>query len=317
MPAAWAVELEPVDLAAWAAGNTGVPYAWSFVAKAPGPHLLINALTHGNELCGAHALTFLLDHDVRPRRGRLSLSFANVAAYAAFDPADPEASRCLDEDFNRLWGPGVLDGPPRTRERIRARMLRPLYAAADHLLDLHSMVTPSPPMLLSGLLPKNRALAAAIGAPAVVVADAGHVAGVRLRDFAGFDDPASPKTAVLVECGQHWASGSAVVAREVCLRFLNHFAVLDPAFVAAHLSPEPPPPQRTVEVTHAVTVASSSFRFVRPVIGLETIVRAGTMIADDGGEAVTTPYDGCVLVMPSRDVRPGQTAVRFGRIAAV
>ena len=44
---------------------------------------------------------------------------------------------------------------------------------------------------------------------------------------------------------------------------------------------------------------------------------AGTTIAEDGGRAVRTPYDGCVLVMPSKALGKGQTAVRFGRFVDV
>jgi hypothetical protein len=49
-------------------------------------------------------------------------------------------------------------------------------------------------------------------------------------------------------------------------------------------------------------------------VGGEIIERAGTSIADDDGHAVLTPYDDCVVVMPStRQLRPGVTVVRLGR----
>lgn len=38
------------------------------------------------------------------------------------------------------------------------------------------------------------------------------------------------------------------------------------------------------------------------------------MIAHDGDEPVTTPYDDCILIMPSRRLAVGQTAVRLGRV---
>ena len=39
-----------------------------------------------------------------------------------------------------------------------------------------------------------------------------------------------------------------------------------------------------------------------------------TPIARDAGEPVCTPYDDCVLVMPSvRQLRPGVTTVRLGQ----
>jgi hypothetical protein len=37
------------------------------------------------------------------------------------------------------------------------------------------------------------------------------------------------------------------------------------------------------------------------------------VIAHDGSKPVTTPYDDCALIMPSRRTAAGQTAVRLGR----
>src|SRR5690348_654658 len=98
-----AIELSAPDISAYAAGNTGIPYVTSFASSRPGPHVLVNALTHGNEICGAIALDELFRAEVRPAVGKLTLSFANVAAYRRFDAADPTASRFVDEDFNRVW----------------------------------------------------------------------------------------------------------------------------------------------------------------------------------------------------------------------
>jgi hypothetical protein len=43
------------------------------------------------------------------------------------------------------------------------------------------------------------------------------------------------------------------------------------------------------------------------------IAKAGSVIGRDGGRPVVTPYDNCVLIMPSRRLGRGQTAVRLGR----
>ena len=48
-------------------------------------------------------------------------------------------------------------------------------------------------------------------------------------------------------------------------------------------------------------------------MGLEVIPEAGSIIAYDGETPVTTPYDDCVLIMPSRRLNPGASAVRLGR----
>ena len=50
------IEVAFPDLGRWAPGNSGIPYVWTFAGTGAGPHVLIQALTHGNEVCGAIAL---------------------------------------------------------------------------------------------------------------------------------------------------------------------------------------------------------------------------------------------------------------------
>ena len=43
--------------------------------------------------------------------------------------------------------------------------------------------------------------------------------------------------------------------------------------------------------------------------------RKGDLIASDAGKPVVSPYDNCVLIMPTLvHVKPGLTAVRIGRL---
>jgi len=307
------VEVRFPDIARWAAGNTGVPFVWRHESDRQGPDVVVQALTHGNEVCGAIALDWLLGSGFRPVRGTFTAVFANVEAYRRFDPADPFASRCVDEDFNRLWTADVLDGPRASAELARARALRPVYDRAEYLLDLHSMTDPCPPLALAGRQRKGLQLAQALGVPAHIVVDGGHAAGRRLRDYAFFDDPVDPRNALLVECGQHWERAAPRVARQATLRFLRHFGMADPAFLDEHLDREPLPAQRAIEVTDVVTIASDDFAFARAVAGLDVIPKGGTLLARDGAVDVTTPYDDCVLIMPTRKPRKGETAVRLGR----
>ncbi len=307
------VHLLPCDIAAYRRGNTGIDYVTTLDSGLAGPHVMVNALTHGNELCGAHALAYLFENDVRPVRGRLTLSFANVAAYEAFDAANPYASRFVDEDFNRLWDESTLDGPRTSCELIRARAMREVFAAADHLLDIHSVDLPQPAMLLAGRRAKGRALAAVIGKPRHVVLDRGHDAGKRVRDFAAFDDADSAKSACLVECGYHFFAQASEIAIETSLRFLRHFGMIPENFASPYLPHEGDEPQIVVEVTDPVTIETDSFRFVRTFEGFEVIPEEATLIAHDGDRPVRTPYPDCVLVMPAREPLAGKTAVRLGR----
>ena len=302
------------DLARWERGNAGTPFVWRYAATTPGPHVVVQALTHGNEVCGAIAVDRLLGEGFRPARGTVTFVFANVAAYRAFDHADPFASRCVDEDFNRVWSADVLDGPRQSRDLARARELRPVIDGADALLDLHSMTDPCPPLALAGPRDKGLALARAVGVPEHIVIDAGHAAGKRLRDYAFFDDPADPRAALLIECGQHWERAAPEVALESTLRFLAHFGMLAPADAAKRLGAASPPRQRAIVVTEVVTIRTDRFAFALPAHGLMTVPAAGTLLATDGEVEVRTPYDACVLIMPTRRPKVGETAVRLGRI---
>jgi predicted deacylase len=307
------VEIAAPDLGEHRRGNTGIPGVTSFESGRPGPHVVITALVHGNELCGAWAILALLEREIRPCRGRLSLAWGNTAAFDRFDPEDPKASRYIDEDLNRVWTVARLDGRRRSAELERAREIRPLIEAADFLLDLHSMQTAAPPLALTGLTDKSRRLAAAMGFPGCIVADAGHQSGARMRDFGAFSDPRSPRTAILVECGQHWAKSSVAVAIATCRQFLAALDVVE-GWLLDRLGPPPDrPSQQVIKVTEAVTVADGRFRFADEFQGLEVIAQAGTVIAYDGTRPIRTPYDDCVLIMPSRRLAPGLTAVRLGR----
>ena len=201
MTDSYPIELVAPDVTAYRAGNTGLDYVTTFDSGRLGPHVMVAAVTHGNEVCGAITLDFLFRQNFRPKRGKLSLAFNNYRAFLNFDPEHPLLSRFVDEDFNRLWSPEVLDGPRTSAELERARELRPLINEVDLLLDIHSMQTSVSPLMLSGPLEKGRELARGLGYPVHVVSDEGHAAGRRLRDYGDFRNPLSEKNALLVECG--------------------------------------------------------------------------------------------------------------------
>ncbi len=307
-------ELQAPDLSGWRAGNTGIPAVTSFTASEPGPHVVVSALMHGNELSGAHAVDALLRAGVRPRRGRLTFALCNLAAFDRFDPMAPAMSRFVDEDMNRIWSPSLLEGARQSAELRRARELRPLFDTADLVLDLHSMQHESPPLTLCGRTARGRELGRALGEPGWVVADAGHLAGPRLIDYGRFSDPEGRAAAILVECGQHWNPRSAEYALRVAARFLAVTGCVAAEDLAPWLPPDAPAPPRVVEVTEAVTVGSDRFRFTDDFRGMEIIPRAGTVIANDGDHPVRTSYDDCILIMPSKRLYRGQTAVRLGRL---
>ena len=311
----YVVELVPPDISAYRSGNSGVEYITTFDSGKAGPHVMVNAVTHGNELCGAIAVDRLFKMNVRPTRGKLSLAFANVEAFHSFNPVLPHASRFVDEDFNRVWTPAVLEGSRLSVELTRARAMRPLIDKIDFLLDIHSMHDPHGPVMISGPLDKGIALSKQTGVPEFIVADAGHANGTRMRDYGGFGDPASHKAALLVECGQHWELASAGLAWQTVWRFLRALDVVDPAIAAAQIDSQPVPAQKVVRVTEAIVANSKDFAFSEGLRGLSIVPKRGDVIAMDGGSPVPAPYDNCVLIMPTMiHVKPGLTAVRLGRL---
>jgi len=316
-------DLTPPDLGTWRAGNTGVEGVWHFEANAPGRRVMLSALVHGNELCGAWALKELLEAGVRPGCGSLTLAFCNLDAFDRFNANDTDASRFVEEDLNRQWIPARM-ADANTRERRRAAELEPFVQRTDWLLDLHSMHERSLPLLLVGTHPRNLALARHLRSPEHVVVDAGHRDGVRMRDYGHFGEPDHhrPDTrSLLVECGYHGDRASVSAARDQCVRFLVAAGTLTAAS-AQQLLPGWKGPdavrQWALHVTDAVVARSSNFVFTQPFQGLELIPQAGTVIGHNEEDPVTTPYDDCVLVMPStRQARRGVTVVRLARREAL
>lgn len=311
------VRLEPPHIARWRHGNTGVDFVHELDSGQPGPDVLVTALVHGNEYGGAHVVCRLLQEAFRPERGRLTVALCNVAAFERFDPREPDRSRFVDEDMNRVWSAARLDSQDISAELRRARELRPLVQRCTHLLDLHSMHEPAQPLLVTGTRGHDIRFAQELRCGARIMIDEGHADGVRMRDYDGGPASGGRRTSILLEAGQHWDPQSECVARDVTMRFLVASGAIGPQAVREDWllpvdhSPAP------IRVTHRVVARSMAFRFLGEFRGGEVIARAGTPIAQDGDELIRTPYDECVLVMPSlRQLAPGVTTVRLGRALA-
>ena len=306
------VNVAKPDLRPWRDGNA-LPGVWSFAAAASGPHIAVSALVHGNEICGAAVLDRWLREGLRPARGRLSLVFANMEAFNRFDPADPTASRFVDEDFNRVWDGAALSGGRRSCELRRARALRPFIDTVDVLLDLHSMLWPSDPLVLAGRTERARRLALDLGVPPLVVGDDGHASGRRMIDYGGFAAPDGTRIGLLVEAGPHWEPSTIATMEAAAAALLRRFGAVSADDEVLPPPPAAAPPPRLAEVTRTVTAASPGFAFVRAYRGGDVVRERNTLIALDGDEEIRTPHGDCLLVMPSLRTAPGHTAVRLAR----
>ncbi|WP_026440617.1 M14 family metallopeptidase [Acidocella facilis] len=300
------VDIPPPDLSAHLQGNTGVQGFTCRDSGRPGPHVVLVSLIHGNEFAGAIVLKELLESGFTPLCGKVTLGFANLAAYARFDAANPIASRYVEEDMNRVWDDFALFGVRRSAELDRAREIKPIIDSADMLLDLHSMLWPSNPVLLCGAGPRGRALGQAVGTPGLVVADTGHAGGKRLIDYGRFTETGPNGAAcLLVEAGPHWRHSAVAQSRASVMALLRHAGMIE--------GPAPTPSSHFAEVVSVITARTNRFAFVRDFVGGEVIAQAGTLIAHDGDAEIRTPEDDLIMIMPSLKVSHGHTAVRLAR----
>ncbi|MCT6720102.1 succinylglutamate desuccinylase/aspartoacylase family protein [Acidovorax sp. K2F] len=301
-------EVLPRDLSAYRRGNVGIDYVHRFESGKPGPHVLINALTHGNEICGMVAATHLLDTGVRPLIGTLTISFANVAAYESFDQSRPFESRQLVHNLNRIWSAAELDGTADSPELQRARILRPVVAAADHILDIHSTSQDVQPFWVYPAYPRNAEVALAIGRPPVhLVMPSGLGSGTPLIQHGRHGQAEGDGVALVVECGQHFRQSAADMATAVALDFLAHFGLIAP--VADRATPAE---QRRYELLETCMVRTSDFRFTKPVQGFEVFAK-GDLIATDGPHEIRALCDDCTILMPTREPIVGREAVYLTR----
>jgi predicted deacylase len=301
------IEVAPRDLSAYRLGNTGIDYVHRFESGRPGPHVMVNALTHGNELCGMVAVCHLLDSAVRPQIGTLTLSFANVAAYETFDPAKPFDSRLITHNLNRIWSSAWLDGAEDSVELRRARAMRPAVAAAEHILDIHSTSQDVVPFWVYPSFERNAAVARALVPPEVhLVMPVGLGSGTPLIQHGSHGQADGSGAALVVECGQHFKQATADLATDVAQDFLAYFGLID----------RPPPrrrvPARRFELLRTHVIRNPSFTFARPVIGFEPFAM-GELIATDGAEEIRAPCDDCTIFMPARTAIVGREGVYLTR----
>jgi predicted deacylase len=316
------IEISPPDISAYKLGNCGVDYVHRFDSGKPGPNIVIQALTHGNEFCGSIALSYLFENNIRPDVGSLSLVFGNIEAAARWDTSDPNKSRYVDEDFNRVWSDDALKSSRDSVELRRARQIVLFIDQADFLLDIHSMHEPCPPIMVCGSTgnggEKSAEFSRHLGAPQNLLIDTGHPAGLRMIERGAFGKPNDPRTAVLIECGQHWEANAPKVALDTIWRFLSITGLMsqDRAKELRLKAGAPASPaQRTIVVTEAVVAQSLDFHFDCSYAGLQVIPKKGDPIASDGDKHWLAPYDNTVLVMPSMaHLKVGTTMVRLGRI---
>jgi predicted deacylase len=306
------MQLKHRDLTPYRKSNTGVDYVHTLDSGKSGPHVCVNALTKGNEFCGVGAICFLLDQKIKPVRGKLTLSFANVAAYDRFDAQNPQANKFIDVNFNRIWADDILDREDDpASEVVRARQMRPIIRQADYLLDLlanchlrDSAGWNDPPMLAYIEKPSASEIAVKMKFPLHQIGCRPSTQGGMLYEYGRLRDSTSTAVGLLAECGPHFAKDAEANAINISLRFLNACGTIDPETAQAYKAVGKVGKVNVYTDMLLPTAETDSFRFSGNFRGYEEFSK-GDLIAVDGDKELRAPYDNCVLIALATDVRKG------------
>lgn len=289
----------------------------------PGPRLIVTGAVHGNETAGTKGIRRVLesiDHgDIEITHG--VLTFVPVCNPLAYN----NERRMGERNLNRRLQPTAT--PQDNEDRI-ARVLCPLLAEHDVLLDLHSFRSPGQPFVMRG--PANNRgtlepfaheaaeaqLAAHVGPSRVVEGwMAAYAEGVARRKARGLtpgavhEDPSygvgtteymrsQGGYGVTLECGQHEDPAGADVAEHAIRQTLALLGLADLPLA---------PPQRPFECLRLAEVVDrlhEGDRFVKPWTSFDPLA-AGELIAvrADGSE-VRAPEAG-YIVFPDVGALPG------------
>lgn len=263
-----------------------------------GPHLAIIGAIHGNEQCGLSAIRKLAE---RLNEGALTLRAGSLSLVHGNPAASAQKRRHLSAaiDLNRVFDYRFLDELPPALwepEHHRAAELRPLLETVDAVLDLHSATAPTPPFAIASRVPASAPFALALGLAYVTFGwDGPGLLGDRV--LLGMMTRRM-RPGVAVECGQHDDPTAPEVAYGCALRALAHFGLIDPL-----TAPPPACAPTKLKVSAAVKRPSTTFRFARPLRGMERL-EAGDILGTDEHLtlAVKAP---CHVIMPNDRVAVG------------
>jgi predicted deacylase len=303
----------------------------SYHGLAPGLRLLVLGAVHGNETCGSHAITQLVqDLD----SGALVIERGSVTLVPVTNPlAYQLGQRTGERNLNRNMAPSAI--PQDFEDRI-ANVLCPLLASHDALLDLHSFHTGGAPFVMVGP-PNNRGalepfaraeeemlLALHTGPHRIVEGWLDTYArGVQRRAAASARAPTLASNpnygvgtteymrarggyGVTLECGQHDDQQAVDVARNAILQTL---ALL--GLCALPLAPV----QANREILRLVDVtdrAHADDRFSREWRSFDPVKTGEVIGMRQDGEAVKAPADGFV-VFPNPGAEVGQEWFYFAQ----
>jgi uncharacterized protein len=300
-----------------------------FAGLQPGPRLLVTSAVHGNEIHGTQAMAGIIR---QLDAGELTLLRGTLTLVPIVNPLAHQLNRREgDRNLNRNLRPPVIAHD--FEDRI-ARVLCPLIAQHDGILDLHSFQGNGPAFAMIG--PRNNtgelepfsqeatesALAARLGVSRIVEGWLSTYAlGLqrrRQREHDGsrraalISDPhygvgtteymrSTGGWAITLECGQHLDPNGPEVARLAILRTLVFLGMLDESAVEPHRPAQPPELLQLYDVIDREDMGDA---FEREWASFDAIDKGQKIGTRASGEAVLAPSEGRI-VFPNVKSQPG------------
>jgi predicted deacylase len=291
----------------------------TYNALKPGKTFAVLGAVHGNERCGAQAITRLIaDLD----NGAVALKHGTLQLIPVTNPkAYEQGVRFVERNLNRYLYP---KDDPQHYEDYLDPILCAFLDKADVLLDLHSYTSPGGPFVfLGGANSDEIRFARALGVRDFVYGWEEAYGGGRGK---GNDKEAQGTTeyarlkgamAVTLECGQHLNVDAAEVGYRAILRSLQHFGMLADGCPAAALLEEdavPPGEQRCVKMK-SVFYGEQDAVLAKPWRHFDFVAKGEPMARLSGDRILAAPEDGHII-LPKSGVGPGDEWFYFGVPAA-
>ncbi len=300
-----------------------------FAGLQPGPRFLVTGAVHGNEIHGTRAMAEIIR---QLDAGELTLLRGTLTLVPIVNPLAHQLDRREgDRNLNRNLRPPIIAQD--FEDRI-ARVLCPLIAQHDGILDLHSFQGNGPAFAMIG--PRNNsgelepfaqeatesALAARLGVGRIVEGWLSTYAlGLQRRQKRAHDgsrraslisDPhygvgtteymrSTGGWAITLECGQHLDPNGPEVARLAILRALVFLGMLDETAVEPHRPAQPP---ELLQLYDVIDREDMGDRFAREWASFDAIEQGQAIGTRASGEAVLAPSEGRI-VFPNVKSQPG------------
>jgi len=280
-----------------------------------GPTLTVLGAVHGNERCGAEAVTRLIaDLD----RGAVALERGSLQLVPVTNPqAYEEGVRFVERNLNRFLY-------PKEEKKFYEDYLDPIVCdvldRTDVLLDLHSYTSQGGPFIFLGPHnPQEFAFAKSLGIADFVYgwSEAFGNGDNESKESQGTTEYARTKgaLAVTLECGNHLNADAAEIGYRGSLRALAHLEMLDAQSLAA-LGAQPPAANRRCVRMTGVYRRESGAEFARPWKHFDPVAKGEAMATLASGATLAAPDDG-FIVLPKASAGVGEEWFFFGTRTAL